>query len=197
MPRPRGLPHCPFNAVLWDLLLGLIFYVLSKKLEIRIPPWHKSSTWGSFVNGPLIYSLCLTQSTSFQLFFLLSLSFVVTVGNINFLSHRHTRSPFLFLFLQKPGITSFTSTSTLGPLTGFFLFVWLFVKLCRRMLGKLAAENLVSQVAVGGQICWQSDRLTSLGPFSSAHSFPPRCIPTRAGGHWPAEATPQKKSVWY
>lgn len=40
---------------------------------------------------------------------------------------------------------------------------------------------LLCQVAVGGQICWQSDRLTHLGYYSSTHSFPRCCIPAGAG----------------
>lgn len=121
-------------------------------------------------------------------YFLFSSSFVVTVGDINFLSHTHSLHS--SLLLEKPDSRSFISTSTLGQLTEFFFLRFFFsplfgslffFRLCGRMLGWLAVEDLVSQVAVGGQICWQSDRLTHLGHCSSAHSFPPCCIPARAG----------------
>lgn len=124
------------------------------------------------------------RSTHFSIFFLL----VATFGNINVLPPSHSLSlshtHILFLFLLAKGkSTSFISFSTLGQLTdlSFFPLVRLYFKLCGRMSGCFAAEDLVSQGAVGGQFCWQSDRLTHLGHCGSARSLPPCCIPSRAG----------------
>ena len=123
-------------------------------------------------------------------YFLFSSSFVVTVGNINFLSLTHTLSLCLSLSVS---LSLSLSLSLSVPLARQHVFhldfsswpVWglsyFFFRQCGRMLGWAEVEDLVSQVAVGGQICWQSDRLTHLGHCSAAQSFPPRCIPTLAG----------------
>lgn len=108
---------------------------------------------------------------------LFSFFFIVTIGDINFLSH--TLAPLLSPLLERLDSTSYTSTSTLGQLT-----------IC--LLARLTCKGGFSQVAVGGQICWQPDRLTHSGHCWSAHSFPPCCIHAKDGAtdplkplHWP------------
>lgn len=106
-------------------------------------------------------------------------SFAVTVGNIiNVLSH--TPSSLHFPRFRKARQPVFHLSFNSWPLYSFFcLFGVFFFQLCERMLGWLEGKDLVSQVAVGGQICWQSDRLTHLGHCSSVLSFPPHCIPAQ------------------
>lgn len=105
----------------------------------------KCKAWGRFVNVSLIY--WLTQSSSFQLF-PFSSPFIVACGDFNFLSHTH--SLHYSHCLEKPAITSFNWSSTLGQLTGFFVVV-VFFGLGESMLGWLAVEDLGSPV-------WWEDR---------------------------------------
>lgn len=126
-------------------------------------PWSTDFAWPN----PSLSTIL----TSFPFFF------IVTIGDINFLSN--TLAPLLSPLLESLDSTSYTSTSTLGQLTIF-------------LLARLTCKGGFSQVAVGGQICWQPDRLTHSGHCCFAHSFPPHCIHAEEGAtdplkplHWP------------
>lgn len=151
----------------------------------------KLFAWGCFMNGTSTQSKFTTQSSSFQQF---TVHFSCCYHWKHWLSLSFTHTLCLFLSPLWKGRQPYFSPclQLLASLTLFFSFY----KLCERMLSWLAGEDLVSQVAVGGQICWQSDKLTHLGHCSSAHRFPPQCIPAQSSTNDPMICTHQQKSKW-
>lgn len=154
----QRIKHLFFSLILFETRL----WSISNSNMQPFGPEVVEGGW-SLVNGPLIKRLELSPFYYFpQTFSTFSSHF----GKAN--SPSHTLFALFTFFLSKANSSiSFIASSTLGRIT---LISFL-----------LAPPSLPCQVAVGGQICWQPDRQTQLGDYGSAHSFPPDCIPSRAG----------------